>query len=480
MASTSSTATPLLSHSFTHTLKFNKNATIPPPKRREALQIRASSSKLSSLPLHLQLKKLGLKLRPPDMVPADPDFYRIGYLRNMRAFGIEYLEGPDGFGVFASKDIEPLRRARLIMEIPLELMMTITQKKPWMFFPDVIPIGHPIFDIINSTDPETEEDLRLACLLLYAMDKENNFWQLYGDFLPGKDELTSLLLANEEDLDELQDQELASKMEENINRATEFWEKHWYPAAPLKIRRLAFERERFLWALGIVQSRFLGLKIRLGALIPNVNALVPYADMLNHSFKPNCFIHWRFRDRVLQIMINAGQRVNKGEELTINYFDGAMNNMLMEKYGFSSPTNPWDTINFSSQAKIHLDTYLSVFNISGLEDEYYHNLELSNEEDRHFIDGAVIAGARTLPTWSDRDVPMVPSFERKAARELQEECNKILGEYPTTIQQDQLILDTDESINKTREVVIKYRMHRKLMLEKLIEALEVYQDRLLF
>lgn len=43
---------------------------------------------------------------------------------------------------------------QVIMEIPLELMLTISQKLPWMFFPDIIPVGHPIFDIINSTNPE--------------------------------------------------------------------------------------------------------------------------------------------------------------------------------------------------------------------------------------------------------------------------------------------------------------------------------------
>lgn len=45
---------------------------------------------------------------------------------------------------------------QVIMEIPLELMLTISQKLPWMFFPDIIPIGHPIFDIINSTNPEVK------------------------------------------------------------------------------------------------------------------------------------------------------------------------------------------------------------------------------------------------------------------------------------------------------------------------------------
>lgn len=47
------------------------------------------------------------------MEPADPDFYKIGYVRSMRAYGVEFKEGPDGFGVFASKDIEPCRRARV-------------------------------------------------------------------------------------------------------------------------------------------------------------------------------------------------------------------------------------------------------------------------------------------------------------------------------------------------------------------------------
>lgn len=49
------------------------------------------------------------------MEPADPDFYKIGYVRSMRAYGIEFREGPDGFGVYASKDIEPLRRARVLL-----------------------------------------------------------------------------------------------------------------------------------------------------------------------------------------------------------------------------------------------------------------------------------------------------------------------------------------------------------------------------
>ncbi|XP_071921437.1 protein PLASTID TRANSCRIPTIONALLY ACTIVE 14-like isoform X2 [Coffea arabica] len=438
----------------------------------------SSASSPSSFPLF----QTPSSLQPTpasELEPADPDFYKIGYVRSVRAYGIEFREGPDGFGVYASKDVEPLRRARVIMEIPLELMLTISQKTPWMFFPDIIPVGHPIFDIINSTNPEIDWDLRLACLLLYAFDCKDNFWTLYGDFLPSADECTSLLLATEEDLLELQDHNLASTMREHQQRALEFWEKNWHSAVPLKIKRLARDPERFIWALSIAQSRCINLQTRIGALVQDLNMLVPYADMLNHSFQPNCFFHWRFKDRMLEVMINAGQRIRRGDEMTVNYMSGWKNNLFMQRYGFSSPVNPWDVIQFSGGARIHLDSFLSVFHISGLPGEYYHNSRLSNNGD-NFVDGAVLAAARTMPTWSDGDVPPIPSIERKAAKELQEECQLMLAEYPTTAKEDQQILDSMPEARRTLEAAIKYRLHRKLLIEKVIQALDVYQEQILF
>ncbi|XP_031504066.1 protein PLASTID TRANSCRIPTIONALLY ACTIVE 14 isoform X1 [Nymphaea colorata] len=415
---------------------------------------------------------------PGGLEPADPDFYKIGYVRHVRAYGIEFMEGPDGFGVYSSRDVEPLRRARIIMEIPLELMLTISKKLPWMFFPDIVPLGHPIFDIINSTNEEADWDLRLACLLLFSFDCEGNFWQLYGDFLPSVDESTSLLLATEEELSELQDQKLAVAIREKQRQAVEFWEKHWHPGAPLKIKRLARDPERFLWAVGIAQSRCTNLQLRIGALIQDTNMLVPYADMLNHSFRPNCFLHWRFKDRMLEVLINAGQRIRKGDEMTINYMAG-QNHMLMERYGFSLPTNPWDEIPFSGHSKIHLDSFLSAFNISGLPSDYYYNSRLSEGEDT-FVDGAILAAARTLPTWSDGDMPPIPSLERKAVLELQEECQQFLAEFPTTAEHDQQILDSNPQCSRTLEAAIRYRMHRKMFIQKINSALELYLDRILF
>ncbi|CAA7409032.1 unnamed protein product [Spirodela intermedia] len=443
-------------------------------RRRTSYAIRAS---ISTPPYRL-FESPHVEESSSELESADPDFYKIGYVRSVRAYGVEFKEGPDGFGVYASRDVEPLRRARIIMEIPLELMLTISKKLPWMFFPDVVPVGHPIFDIINSTKPESDWDLRLACLLLFALDLEGNFWQLYGDFLPSLDECTSLLLASKDELLELQDQNLASKIKTQQQRAIEFWEKHWHSAAPLRIKRLAQDSERFMWALGIVQTRSYHMQMRVGALVQDANMLVPYADMLNHSFQPNCFLHWRFKDRMLEVLINAGQRIRKGDEMTICYMSGQKNDMLMERYGFSSSMNPWDNIPFSGGAKVHLDSFLSVFNISGLPEGYYHNNNLSAGED--FVDGAVIAAARTLPSWSEGDTPPIPSAERNAARELQEECHQILALFPTTSDQDKQILDSNPQMSRTLQASVKYRWHRKSFIEKVIQALELYQDRILF
>ncbi|KAF2286863.1 hypothetical protein GH714_033778 [Hevea brasiliensis] len=215
--------------------------------------IKASLVEIPPFPLFQPLK---VEESPSELEPADPDFYKIGYVRSMRAYGVEFKEGPDGFGVYASKDVEPLRRARIIMEIPIELMLTISKKLPWMFFPDIIPVGHPIFDIINSTDPE-----------------------LYGDFLPSVEECTSLLLATEEELLELQDENLSLNMRKQQRRALEFWEKNWHSGVPLKIKRLARDPERFIWAV-MAQSRCINMQMRIGALVQDANMLVPYAGEL--------------------------------------------------------------------------------------------------------------------------------------------------------------------------------------------------------
>lgn len=108
---------------------------------------------------------------------------------------------------------------------------------------------------------------------------------------------------------ELQDPKLASTMRDQQRRASEFWEKNWvlsnfcmlfhtlllwsivpsflthayllnhiqHSGVPLKIKRLARDPNRFIWALSIAQSRCINMQMRIGALVQDANMLIPYA-----------------------------------------------------------------------------------------------------------------------------------------------------------------------------------------------------------
>lgn len=415
-----------------------------------------------------------------NLLDIDPAFYEIGYVRHLRAYGIDFKEGVDGVGVYAAKEFPYSRKPRIIMEIPLELMISISKDPPWIFHPDYVPLGHPIFDIINSTDAENDWDLRLACLLLFALDTEKHFWQLYSDFLPEAVECTSLLLATEGELAELQDNGVASIIRQQQKRAENFWTKHWTSDAPLKVKRLARTFEQFKWAVAIAQTRHITLNMTVGARPQVANMFIPYIDMLNHSIKPTCTYRWRRKDRMLEVLVNSGQSVKTGTEMTLNYMERAPNDKYVELFGFSCAANEWEKLDFSGNAKIHKDSFLSAFHIAGLPDEYYFN-DYAVESGDDFFDGDLLAIARSLPFWSEKDLPFLPSAEKAAVKELQEECLDLLNAFPSTLEWDLELLGSNPKRKSKRwRVAIEYRIHRKSLLKKTMKALELYLERLLY
>lgn len=98
-------------------------------------------------------------------------------------------------------------------------------------------------------------------------------------------------------------------MRDQQRRASEFWEKNWvlsnfcmlfhtlllwsivlsflthaymlnhiqHSGVPLKIKRLARDPNRFIWAVSIAQSRCINMQMRIGALVQDANMLIPYA-----------------------------------------------------------------------------------------------------------------------------------------------------------------------------------------------------------
>ncbi|GJP49705.1 hypothetical protein CLOM_g8885 [Closterium sp. NIES-68] len=221
--------------------------------------------------------------------------------------------------------------------------------------------------------------------------------------------------------------------------------------------------------------------------------------MLNHSFSPVCSLHWRKTDRVMEVRVDAGQIVRAGTELTISYVPKADNRALMSSFGFSITQNPWEQVTlsdaptpeapaspFSSSSApfsppphhIHRDSFLSAFDLIATDDDYDYNPGDSPPDP--FVDGALVAALRCLPTWTNGDVPAVPSEELRAVRWLQQQCRQQLGAFPTTLQEDEAVLELEGTEDKSARwwAAIKYRMDRKKFLLKIIAALDIYLDRL--
>lgn len=53
--------------------------------------------------------------------------------------------------------------------------------------------------------------------------------------------------------------------------------KKQHSGVPLKIKRLAEDAERFIWAVSIAQTRCISMKTRVGALVQDLNMMIPYA-----------------------------------------------------------------------------------------------------------------------------------------------------------------------------------------------------------
>ena len=61
--------------------------------------------------------------------------------------------------------------------------------------------------------------------------------------------------------------------------------------------------------------------------------------MLNHSPDANCFFHWRFKDRMLEVMIKAGRAIKKGDEVLCREL--SVFNFLVWKVITQAADAPW-------------------------------------------------------------------------------------------------------------------------------------------
>jgi histone-lysine N-methyltransferase SETD3 len=281
----------------------------------------------------------GLNTSPTSSISSFEEWFRMngGITQNVVLHAFENM----GNGVLATKNIPPK-----------ELTLYVPKK--------IIICRETIFKSIKGDDSKknkalkrllrkfyTDEELIAAFLLLVgSFEKKNSDlnsnWTPYFNVLP--QEITSPIVFNENEIEELQDQHVMMttrrEIETNKQRFVFFQDilKKAGPFFQTQAKKIDFKK--YLWAIFIINSRALSIESK--------RFLVPFADMFNglpHTTKrqANNGAHFLFYHRLNSsgIEILSDRFVSKGSQVFEDYGDND-NYLYFVHHGFLMNENPFD------------------------------------------------------------------------------------------------------------------------------------------
>ncbi|CAM9726295.1 unnamed protein product [Laminaria digitata] len=225
--------------------------------------------------------------------------------------------------------------------------------------------------------------------------------------------------------------------------------------------------------------------IRLGGLSTGeAVALVPYADLFNHNPFANSYIDARqsgFFTKTDEVVVYADRSYKKMEQVFISYGPKGNADLLL-LYGFSLDRNPYNSVDVT----IALDQ----------KDELY-------EEKKLFLEEAGLPLTKAFPLYNDRYPDELLQylrliqlnkaqlgnrtledllFEKKQTDvnelmvldSLAEACLATIEGYPTTEEQDSLIMNDPgmfRALTKAQRMAVKHRRQEKRILRRTIAAI---------
>lgn len=373
-----------------------------------------------------------------------------------------------GRGMISNRDI---KEGDELFTLPLDLLLTKDAAKK-AFGADVITEG-------------LSEYIAIALLLVSERAKgEDSFWSSYIGVLPSVADVYPTYLWAEEDLDLLNGSPVIAATESMRRKLESEYatvEKDLLDKFPKILPREIQTYEAFQWAFAMLFSR----AIRLGGLSTGeAVALVPYADLFNHNPFANSYIDARqsgFFTKTDEVVVYADRSYKKMEQVFISYGPKGNADLLL-LYGFSLDRNPYNSVDVT----IALDQ----------NDELY-------EEKKLFLEEAGLPSTKAFPLYNDRYPDELLQylrliqlnkaqlgnrtledlmFEKKQTDvnelmvldSLAEACLATIEGYPTTEEQDSLIMNDPgmfRALTKAQRMAVKHRRQEKRILRRTIAAI---------
>ena len=403
----------------------------------------------------------------------------------------EITNESSGRGLLARRDIND---GDELLKIPIKLCITRDSAQKALG-KDALPDG------IN-------EYLAVACQLIherYVLGSKS-FYKAYLDVLPEVEEVNPTFTWSEEDLDFLQGSPvIAASKSLQMKLQREFdallgGDDGLITKYPARFPAEHFTYENWVWAFTMLFSRAIRLRsLQQGETL----ALVPYADLINHSPFSQAYIDaresgdWLFKTGEEEVILFADRGYRRMEQIYISYGQKS-NAELLLLYGFAVERNPFNSVDVTVSINPRTSSFIKELNddsveVDPLAEEKIEFLRLVGREntvdfpcyaDRYPVEmleylrlmQMTVEDTRGKPL-ADFDYSRTISSANEAAvlTSVVDAVQRQLSKYPQTEEEDAALIK-DKSLFKllsyNQRMAVRHRRNEKRLLKRTIAALE--------
>jgi len=352
------------------------------------------------------------------------------------------------------------------------------------------------------------EYLAIACHLIYEkfVMGEKSFWKPYLDVLPDVNEVNPTFTWPDEDLDFLAGSPVIAvtkSLQMKLKREYDDLlggENGLISKFPERFPAEKFTYENWEWAFTMLFSRAIRLRsLKQGEAL----ALVPYADLINHSPFSQAYIDaresgdWLFKDGEEEVILYADRGYRRMEQIYISY--GPKSNAeLLLLYGFAVERNPYNSVDVTVSIAPRTASFVEELNdenvqVDPLADEKIAFLESVGRDntvdfpcyaDRYPVEMLEYLRLMQLTPDDTRGKPVSEfDFSRtissaNEAAVLTSVINAVsrqLSKYPQTEEEDAAIIKDKglfRLLSYNQRMAVRHRRNEKRLLKRTIAALE--------
>jgi len=366
-----------------------------------------------------------------------------------------------------------------LVSVPVDALVTVPAAVPatdepraravyeqgWSKFHDVV-VPRPIVDFAVSAP--FAKDVRLAVTLAWAYANVEA-WRVYGDEVVPR-EFDSMYLANEEELEALQDPELRAMATRSKAAYEATWKAAMEAFPEVKSLLAGLSEDRLAWCRSWVHTRAISGKV--GGM--ECAFLAPVVDLANHRVGSTATYGVSADGKNFELTWNEnapeGSSPVANAEVFISYGDRMSNALLMLHYGFIDDDNrnerlPMEFI-VPGARRVQGSRVI----------EACERLRANGDEEAANAGSNLLALAARGPP-PGGDAPPPPKTDESVIKAMQDTVEASLASRPTTAEEDEALLSgaASRDLSPRMHMAVRHRLAQKRAARAFLRFLSVLE-----